>query len=170
MKTQNKKGFSLIEMIVMVSIVAFILVIVVNFLIIYARGYEAFQSSSRINVSGITALERMSREIKQAASVDSSASTLESSSGVLKLNTTTVSGDSATVTFSLIGDRVEIKQDGVVLGFLTRKNVSVDNLYFSLSTTTDATIVTTEINIETAYSTTTKSATFTTSNLLRGSY
>lgn len=166
---RSKKGFSLIEMIMYISIMSFVFVIIVNFLVVYGIGYNSFKASSRINASAITSLERITREIKSASSVDTGLSVLGSNPGKLVLNTTD-GGSPIQIEFYVSGSAVMVKKNNVVIGELTKNNVTVDNLVFDLSTVGNSELVKVEIDISTPLGTTTKTASFLGSSVLRGSY
>ena len=126
---KNTKGFSLIEMIVYVSILSVVFVIVVNTLLIVSRSYSSIKVSLDINNSATVSMERMIREIRKARSIDLIQSTLNSHPGRLVLNTIDEEGLPLVVDFYLGNDTLKLKEGGVFSGDLT-DGVNVTNLVF----------------------------------------
>lgn len=162
-------GFTLLEMLVALAIASFIFVIIVNLLSVYLRSYATFQAVERVNAAGIVAMERMTREIKLATNVNNGSSTFDTHPGKLLLDTT-IGGSAATIEFYLDGETLKIKKDGVVTGALTGERVSVDTLIFSLVGSGSSQLIKIEMDISTGSGSSTKSALFLTSALLRGTY
>lgn len=159
------KGFSLIEMIVYVSILSVIFVIVVNTLLIVSRSYSSIKISLDINNSATVSVERMIREIRKANSVNLAQSTLDSNPGRLVLNTTDDAGLPLIVDFYLEDDTLKLKEGGVFSGDLT-DGVDVTNLVFrSISNGTSE-----AIKIEMELSNGSKNKIFYNTAVLRGSY
>lgn len=124
-KVNKIKGFSLVESLVYIAILAVMTVVVISILSSTARSYNTFRLTRSINSSAITSLERMTREIKSADSISVGESTFGSHPGKLKINI-----GSATREFYIDSGSLKIKEDGSDKGALTRDNVFVDNLVF----------------------------------------
>lgn len=172
MRHINKKnsGFSLIEMLVFIAVAAFVVVIIVNSLNIYLRVYGTFRATSYITTSAMDTLERMTREVKLASSVDVGLSTFDISPGVLVLNTTDSAGDPAVIEFYVDDSSVYMKRNNNIIGSLTGDDTSVNSLIFSHLTNTNSELVKIELDLQTSVGKVTKDAKFLTSAVLRSNY
>jgi len=120
--TRTTKGFSLIELLIYIALLSVIVVVVVSVLLSLTRAYGAFKVSQRINNSAITALERITRDSRNAESIDLANSTFDVHPGRLTLNTGTM-----TIEIYLDGDVLKVREDGVDIGSLTTQRVSVSS-------------------------------------------
>lgn len=126
----KESGYTIIELLVYIAVLAFMMMIIVSSLIGISQVYRQVRIVEVLNSNANTAVETIAREIRTAISVDTGASTLDSASGVLKLNSRTLAGDTKTVTFSLSSGRVEMSENAVSLGPITSVNATVSELYF----------------------------------------
>lgn len=127
---KNKKGFSLLEMLVYVSILSTTLVLVTNIVLAMLNSYGDLEISKHINVSVSSALERMSREIRWAYDTDDTQSIYNTSPGKIFLKIKDPSGTNRTVEFYVEDDILKIKEDGVAKGGLIQSNTKVTSLVF----------------------------------------
>ena len=165
MKKENTKGFSLIEMVVYVSILAIVFVVVINTLLIISRSYSSIKVSLDINNSATVSVERIIGEIRKANSVNLIQSTFDSNPGRLVLNTTDDAGALLIVDFYLENNTLKLKEGGLFSGDLT-SDVDVTNLVFRRITneTSEA------VKIEMELSNGNKNKVFYNTAVLRGSY
>lgn len=163
---RRQKGFSLIETVIYVSLLAIILVVLINTIFTMNRLYRYLNLSRHIQTSAITALDRMVRDIRDAESVNVGASTLGTSPGVLTLNTTTSSNNPQTFQFFVSNGVLIVKQDEVDIGPLTLSDVVVDNLIFRHIVTGVSKAVKIEMTLKAGTST----ANFYATAVLRDSY
>ena len=166
----TKRGFTLIEMIIYISVLTVILVLIVSFIISFGRAYNVLRTTIRINNSAIVSFERVIREIRQANDVDTAASTLGTHPGRLVLTTTDASSAPITLEFYINSSELMLRQDGVDVGSLTRSDVTVTNLVFRLSDNGTSKAVKIEMTLESIVASTTKIKNFYGSAVLRGSY
>jgi len=167
----NSSGFSLIETLVYVSILVVILIAVINTALIMSRSYGELSASRNINSSVVSALERITREVRWAYDVDNSQSTLNVHPGSLTLSTTNYFGESSTVEFYLEDGVLKIKEGGVYKGVLTSPNVQVVNLVFRPVSSGRSQMIKVEITLEGVVRRgRIRSETFYDSVVLRGSY
>ncbi len=123
-----KKGFSLIEMIIYLSLLTVLLVAVVNSLAYMMKNYRELKAAKSIAVSANEVLNRFSYEVKRANNLDGSFGT---SSGSL-----TLTNGTSTIIFSLDSPRIKVTQDGIS-DFLSSSDISVTNLqFYKLNATT----------------------------------
>ena len=76
-------------------------------------------------------MERITREIRRAESVNTGASTLSSNPGVLSLTTTDLSDNPTTVTFSLLNGNIVIQQGTGSPSPLSTSNVTISDFKFT---------------------------------------
>lgn len=168
MKTTNKKGFSLIEMLVYLAILTLMLWVIANILNSMIRTERVAASSKNVENAAIFGLDRIVREVRDASLVTAS-STLDVSPGVLSLSGLDVSGQAKSVEFYLIQNVLHIKENGVDKGALTENNAKVTSLIFSVINNTNSKSVKTTMTVESGTSTTYKKETFYSTTILRGS-
>lgn len=135
-RNKNTKGFTLVEMIIYVAFFAVLSVLSVNATILVMRSFYTLRITQNISQSATTAMERLSREIRNAYDIDTTNSTFSSSPGRLTLKTKDAGGANTTVEFYVdASNQLNMKVGGVDQGSLLVKSVSVANLTFtSLST------------------------------------
>ena len=169
-KTQNSNGFTLVEMLVTVAIATVLSIIITSLLAVYTKSYAVFKSANRINTATIVAGERITREIKLAQSVNMGQSMFGTHPGRLTLTTTLGTTTPSTIEFYIEGETLKLRRDGVDVGALTGGDVTVERLIFSHAQNGSSEIVSIEMNISTAQGTTTRTESFFTSAMLRGTY
>ena len=162
---KNIKGFALVEMIIYLAIMVLItLVVVQSIVVVFKSNNQSFLSNS-ISNSAITSLEKMTREIRNARSVDSP------SGSILQLTSVDASGNSQNSIFYVdpITSRLMASSSNVS-GPLTSSNVIVTSLKFTPITTSSSKAVKIEMTISGNNQTTVESENFMTTVILRGSY
>lgn len=165
----SKKAFSLIEMVVYISILALIMVVVINMLAAIVQSQRNIKASKRVEESAILGFERMVREIRNAQSVDPT-SALGSSPGRLLLNYTDSLGNPRTVEFYLNSGVLTLKEDGVVSGPLSLGNASTTNLTFHMLDSGNSKGVKIKMTVESGQDSALKTMTFYTTAVMRGTY
>lgn len=121
----QKRGFSLVEMLIYVAILSAIMIIVVNITLALAQSFSTLKVTKTINGSAIVSIERMTRNVRSATSIDLVQSTFDAHPGRL----TFISAGIITE-FYLDGDTLKVREDGVDKGQLTSNNALVKNLVF----------------------------------------
>ena len=167
---KNKKGFSVLEMVVYVVILSIIFVIVVNTLLVIVRSYSFVKVSIDINSSATISMERMVQEIRRSLSIDDTLTILDSNPGRLVLNSTDSMGTPTTFDFYLDSGSLKLDQGGVLTGSLTKDNATVSNLIFRKITTGESEAIKIEMQIDASSGNTSKSEAFQNTAVLRGSY
>lgn len=123
------------EILIYTSILAIVSIVVINSYIITIGSFNQTRSSRDLLESGNLSMERISREIRQAGSVDIANSTLNSTPGILKLNGIDSSNNAYTIKFQVVGSALNIYQNDVLIGNLVGSNISITNLIFRKITT-----------------------------------
>jgi len=166
MKAYNsQKGFSLLEMLIYVSILSLLLVVVIGVLTSVARSYDTLKISKTLNHAAIVSLERITREVRNASGVQTGQSIFGSSPGRLYL-----SSGVDTVDFYISEGMLMINKNGAFEGPLTSPDVSIIDLVFNYSTTTRSEFVTVNMTLQSGTSTKMRTEKFYSTIVLRGSY
>lgn len=162
-------GFSLVEEVVYIGLFIILLLAVVNATIVLATTYRNIQAVRNIEISAITSMDRMVKEIRNGTSVNTSQTTWSTNPGSLMINSVNASGTSATVRFYVTNSQLMLEENGVAVGPLTSSAVKVTNLVFRNITTANSSAVKIEMTLQ---SSSTKPVTkyFYDTSLLRGSY
>ncbi|MFA6536659.1 MAG: hypothetical protein WCT25_04510 [Candidatus Paceibacterota bacterium] len=166
----NEWGISLVEILIYVAVMTMFLILIVNAVQSFSKSYRSMHSAQNVELSAETALERLTREIRGATSVDTAQSTLGSSPGILFLNTTDDAGTALTVKFFLSGQVLHVSENGVDQGPLTSSAVRVTNLVFRSITATKSKAVKIELATESGSGSDYRSKSFYSTVVMRGSY
>ncbi len=155
---RTKEGFSLIEMIVYISILALMLIIVIEVVFSITRSQRVIKSVRNIENSALETLERIEREVRRAESINATSSIFGVHPGKLVLGN---------VEFYLSDGRLYLKENGVDTGALTAEDVTVTNLIFRRFATSTIEGIRAEITIESGTSTHYRIETFYSSAVVR---
>ena len=128
MTIKSHKGFSLIEMMVYITILVFMLLIIIDVVVSVAKAERIVVAVRNVEGSAISTLERMGREVRASDSIDVANSAFGVDLGVLTLNATDANGTARTVKFSLSGGRVHLMENGVDGGALSLSSTTVTSL------------------------------------------
>ena len=161
METKKIKGYSLVETIVYLAIFTVMSIVVINSFIIILSSFNTTNMNRRLLESGMTSMERLSREIRQASSVNAS-----STSTMLILN------DSGTATTEFVNENgsLNLYKNGNLEGNLLGSKLTITSLNFNHITTTKSEAVRVRMTLQYLNGKTTKSANFYDTIILRGSY
>lgn len=163
----RKRGFSLLETVFYVSILAVLMLIITESFISMAVSYRRLKVAGQIEVSAAVSLERMVREIRAADSIDA-LSILNTSPGKLVLNTAAAGGGTQQIEFSLQNGKLSLVADGAVVGPLTSAGVAVDAILFRKINNGKAGGVKIEMELAAGSGTVYKSSLFFASAIIRG--
>ena len=144
---QKNAGTSLVEALIYIALFAVFSIFFIQVLGVMTQSFSQTKSNNYLLDSGYNALERISREVRGASSVDAGNSTLGTSLGVLALNTTDSGGAAKTVKFDVSGGVLRLTENGTVTGNLTGGTVTVSSLIFRKITTTVGTAVKIELTL-----------------------
>ncbi len=167
-KIKNKKGFSLVEIIIYLAIFAMISIFVINSFINVMAAFNTTRINRDLLESGISSMERMSREIRQASSVDLVNSNL--GMGILQLNSTDDLGSPMVIKFSKDVDLLNIYRSGVLLDNLLGSNVALDLLVFRHILTAQGEAIKIEMTVHNVDGRKMKTENFYNTIILKGSY
>ncbi|KND48027.1 MAG: hypothetical protein AB201_00295 [Parcubacteria bacterium C7867-006] len=131
MQIKNKKsGYTLVEMVIYVAVMSIVFLLIVNTVLSFTKSYKGIYVLRIVDGSAVDAMERMTREIRGATSVDTVNSTFGSNPGVLTLVSVS-SSNSTTTKFYLDNGVLKVDINGVYSGPLSGVGVSVDSLIFT---------------------------------------
>ncbi|MFA7315587.1 MAG: hypothetical protein WC059_02175 [Candidatus Paceibacterota bacterium] len=170
MRTKQTGGYSVIEILIYVALFATLSIAVINSYTVVLASFGATRVNRELLEAGSTIMERMSREVRQATSVDVTSSVLGSSLGVLQLNTTDTAGYVTTSKFIIENGLLNMYTGGSLVGSLSGAHVSITNLIFRKITTTEGEAIKIELTIQNSTSKTLRTENFYNTIVLRGTY
>jgi len=172
-KTNLVSGFALVEMIIYITIMVIIMLAVVNIIISITKSNKFSSIENNIKNSAISGLEEITREIRNAKSIDYNQSVFNSSDGILFLNTLDQNGNIKTIKFYLAGQILKEDVGGVSTstgGVLTQKDVKVLSMIFKRIDTLKSKAVKIELVLSGSNNGLIRNENFYSTIVLRGSY
>ncbi|OGH58713.1 MAG: hypothetical protein A2725_03385 [Candidatus Magasanikbacteria bacterium RIFCSPHIGHO2_01_FULL_33_34] len=131
---KNKKGFTLIEMMMYIFIMLLITTMVASFLPQLVRNNLNIQARGEVLGNTRSALEVIAQEIRHASNIYTPTSIFDSSPGQLSLESTNNVPVGETITFIdffVDGDRLYMKREGVVSEIIVSQKTKIDDLTFT---------------------------------------
>ncbi|MEI8130384.1 MAG: hypothetical protein WCG55_02670 [bacterium] len=145
--------------------------VLISCLIGMTKSYRVMRSTNDLIDSAHVSMERMTREIRGATSIDLTTSVFGTDPGVLKLNTTDSLGVSKTVEFDMTGGALEMVDSSYGTPTdLTGESVAVTSLIFRKITPAHGSAVKVEMTLHSLRSPIDRSISLTDTVELRGSY
>src|SRR3989344_843824 len=160
-------GYTLIEMIIYVSVLAIITIVIANTMISFSKSYHDLSALHIVDRSGVDAMERITRDIRAAISIDSANSTFGSSPGVLTLVTTSNSV-STTTKFYIQNNLLKVDINSLYHGQLTISNASVSSLVFNKIDSGTSKAVKVDMTVSATVGNVTKTKTYHSTIILKG--
>ena len=164
-KNQTERGFNLIETLLYIAMLVVIALAVINSLVTIVTSYKNVKAASDMETSATTAFDRMSREIRDATSIDNADSVFGSNPGVLEIFNGT-----STLKFYVATSTLYLDKNGSTEGPLSLSGITVSNLIFTKITTSNSSAVKIQMTLQSVVGTVTKSMNFYDTVSLRGSY
>lgn len=166
----NKKllsrGFSIIEILIYLAIFGALSVFIINSFIVSVSSFNNISINHSLAEAGISSLDRISREIRQAVSVD----VFNSTSEVLQLNSLDDSGNPIIVKIAKEGSSLNIYKNNILLGNSFDEDIVVQNINFRRIDTVYGEAIKFEITVSSSRGRQNKTINFYNSIVLRGSY
>lgn len=166
----GSKGFTLVELIVYVAILAVVTVLAIQSTMTMTRAFADLRVSRDLNSSATALFERITRDVRSAESVDTAQSTLGTSPGRLMLNTTDTSGTAMTVEYYVESGLVKIRENGVAQGAIMGSHTTIGSFVVRHLTNITTEAVRVEATITATRGDITKTRSFYTTTVIRGSY
>lgn len=163
----------MVETIFYLVFLVVLLGVLVALVVSLAKTYQTVQASKNLESSAVFSLERMTRDIRNASSVNEAQSALATSTaGVLTLNTTDISGNPQTIKFYLATSTgvIRVDSNGTYVGPLTLSGVKATKLEFRLATSTNSQAVKIVLGLKSVVGGASTTDNFYTTVVLRGSY
>ncbi len=162
----NKKGYTLVEMVIYVSVMSIVTLLIVNTVLTFSKSYKEINALRIVDGSAIDSMERISREVRGSVSVDTVNSTLGSNPGVLTLIQSSGS-QSTTTKFYVESGTLKVDVNGVYSGPLTGTGIVVDSLVFSKIDSNVTSAIKIDMTITGTYALTSKTKIYHTTVLLK---
>ncbi|NTW21533.1 MAG: hypothetical protein HGA42_19025, partial [Nostocales cyanobacterium W4_Combined_metabat2_030] len=160
-------GYSIVEIIVYLAIFTAISILVINSFMIILSSFNKTNTNRKLLESGSVAMERISREIRRAESVDISNSTLITDPGILQLNMP--AGGYMKFKKEINGEFYLYNNSNTGNNLLSQ-NVSMVSLIFRRIATTESEAIKIEMILQYSDGNNTKSEKFYNTIVLRGGY
>lgn len=167
---RRPKGFSLLEVVVYVSLFSTLSVITMGSFFAMIKAFNELRISRDINDSSVTIMERLTRDIKSATAIDYGNSTFAATPGRLTLSTRNASGTAVTVEYYVATSTLRIKENGVDAGSLMSAKTKVSGLVFRQINVGNTVGVKTELHLTSQRGAVSDVDHFYNTSILRGSY
>jgi type II secretory pathway pseudopilin PulG len=169
-KTNNKKGFTLIETIIYIGGVVLIVGIIADMLFYAYSWYGNLSAKSRVDAVGIALVDRLIDDVRSGQDINASQSLFGANSGVLSMIVLTAPSVTVTKRYSIEGDRLAFSENSGPKQYLTPDDLTVSQFRLNqlLSPVGKAVRFVIDISYLTKSGTTT--STYTGMAILRNSY
>ncbi len=169
--TNPTAGFTLIEAVIYVVAFAIISIALVDVIISINKTYGAIKSTQALETSASDILNGLSRDIRNATSIDSASSTFGVSPGSLGLLSKDNFGNVRAVEYYVDSEKMlQVKENGISVGKLTSSSTPVSSLVFTQVQTNNSTAVKIDLSLQTLKDKATITESFHSTYILRGSY
>jgi type II secretory pathway pseudopilin PulG len=147
----NQSGFSLVEIIIYFGLLAVISTLVTTNIISLFKNYNIVRSNQEIEYNAINILDKLTRDVRDARSVNIGDSSFSVAEGSISLNIASTTNDTAsnTIRFYLNNSKIKYMKDGVDVGNISTNAVNISNfrIYYISASSTEAVKV--ELTIDT---------------------
>ena len=143
----------MLEMLIYIAILILMLGIIMNITISVVNSGRTIKSLRNVENSALTSFERITRETRQAQSVNLSSSVLNTNPGRLVFAGSDSLGNPRTVDFYLSSGVLMLAENGADLGAVTQPDSRVTSLVFQRFSSSNSEGIRTEITIESGTST-----------------
>lgn len=158
----TNSGYAILEIVFYITLFAILSIAVIDAMITMTKSFKETTIQAEL-MQGGSILERISREIRQASSINSV------TSNSLKLNTTE-SGIEKTVEFSLSGSDIRFLENDTFVDNLNTQNVIISGLTFTSVNTIKGAAVRISLMIRSNHDSLNRDEDFYNTVVLRGSY
>ncbi len=158
--SQYNSGYTLVEMIIYVALLAIISVLMVSTLISFTKSYRTLAALRITDDTAISAMERMTRDARAATAIDSVHSLFGTASGILTLIASSSVNTATTTKFYLQNGLVKMDVNGAYYGPLTASNASTTALTFTKLSTSISGAIKIDMTVSATVGTSTKIKTY----------
>ncbi len=131
METKYKnKGYTMVEMVIYIAIMSIVLLLIVNTVLSLTKSYRDLYALRIVDSTAVDSMERMTREIRGATSVDTTNSVFNTDPGVLTL-VSTLGSTSTTTKFYISNGALKMDINGSYFGPLSDVDATIDSLTFA---------------------------------------
>lgn len=167
----TQRGLTLIELLLYISIFTIVLLSLVTFMLEMNDAIHELQIAEDINETARFALERITREVKQADNVHVTGSVLGIATSTLMLNTKDASDNDTVIVFYVDSEgRIVLEHENGDIEILSRSSVEVEQLVFHRFLSLRSQAIRATLQLSATVGDSTKTQTFYGSSVLRGSY
>jgi len=166
----RQRAFTMVEMIIYVSLLAIIVGVLVSTTVVMVKSYKEMRIAQLVDSSAILALDRITSVVRSSNNIDFGYSTFNSSAGVLTLNANLPNNAPYIAKFYVEEGVVKLDTNGVFEGQLTSSSTRVVSLMFRYITTLVSKAIRTEITLTTNVNGVDKSENYYTTTILKNSY
>lgn len=163
-------GFSLVEMLVYIAILTLLVGVLISSLRAIVTTYRHIKVSRTIETSALTALERITREIKNGSSITVGSSSFGTASSSITVVGKNASEVSKTTYIYLQSGVLRINEDGTPKGQLTSSSTVVTNFTLNFINQTASDAVKIQLTLQAGQGAYQRQETFYSTAILRGSY
>lgn len=160
-------GYSIVEIVFYVAILSLFFIIIINSIISFTRPYRQILALRLVERSGLEAMERITRDIRYANTIDTGNSTLDSHPGVLTISST-YNSVSTTTKFYLDSGVIKVDVNGAYSGPLTTGKTTVTSLIFRRLIGTLSEAVRVEMEVSATVGSVTKTKKYYSTTILKG--
>lgn len=164
-----ERGAGIVEIIIYISILVVVTFFVIQSVLWLTESHRQVSLNRDVEYSAGGAMETMLKEVREASSINSGASSFGSNPGTLFLNGVR-NGVGYSVSFSVVDGVIYVSRDGSTPQAITSSSVSVSNLIFRTAQNTNSDGVKIEIEVSGSRGNYSKSVAFENFAVLRGSY
>src|SRR3989344_7254095 len=166
------RGASLIETLIYSAILAVLSVLAINTVLAMLSAFSQARALKQAGLSAETSLERLTREVRLASSIDEGASFFTASSSRLVLNTVKSAADPTPVSrqFFVSGSRMAVQEGSDPVEFLTSNKILISSFWAAKITTPNSQAVKVVLALETVPGKHQARQTFYQHVILRGRY
>lgn len=165
---QRRRGFSIVETLVYISVFSGVFALIIPVLVILSQAQRRIYSFHTINSAAAVSMERITRDVRSASSIDLAGSVFGVHPG--ELTVVEVEGAVSTTTrFYLESGALMVDENGVAQGALS-ENASVVSLVFRRIETASSEGIRIELQLSDSSGTAVEQAAFYSTAFARGSY
>lgn len=139
---KHNKGFSLIEIIIYFGLLAVISTLVTTNIISLFKNYNIIRSNQEIEYNAINILDKLTRDVRDARSINITDSSFSVAEGSISLNIASTTNDmvSNNIKFYLNNNKIKYMKDNVDIGNISTNSVNASNfrIFYINSSSTEA--------------------------------